>query len=112
MTGGRGLGPADQNSVDLARQSLAESKAVDFGTADMDVLLQDIAALQTSVQLLLRVLDSPPPRSERLTAARDQEFLNLARAARMEIHAAAGSIKRLDAFEQALTAMLYPESGR
>lgn len=98
------LNPAAQAEVAYVRRRLTELELAPPAR-------ENEGKLQALVDILLRVIDGleAPPKSERLAAQHDEQLLNLARAARMEIHAARGSLRRLDGFEQALTRMLWPE---
>lgn len=91
-------------AVDAAKRALEFSEV--RGLDDVD-LAATVGQLRSALRGLLQLVETQP-RSVRLAAQHDQEFVNLARAARMEIHAARGSLKRLDRFEQALTDMLGP----
>lgn len=110
MSEDRRLSAADQGSVDRARQALEETQATEFSTGETIDMLVAIDDLQRHVGALLQVVDRlTPTRSERLAAQADVEFLNLARAVRVEISTAQGSLRRLDSFQQALVDLLYPE---
>lgn len=99
-----------QIAVEVAREALAQADAVDVDSPDYrDQIARACGALRHSLRSVLDALAAD--RSARLTAQADAELLNLARAARMEIHAARGSLQRLDRFEQALTRLIWPEDG-
>lgn len=68
-------------------------------------------ALRLALRDLIGIVDRNNTRSVRLAAQADEEFVNFARAARTEIHAAQGALKRLGQFEQALTRIVWPEDG-
>jgi hypothetical protein len=51
------LDALDRGSVERARQTLADSQAVDFGHATDTELLSLIGSLQAQVGILLRVID-------------------------------------------------------
>ncbi|WP_331448009.1 hypothetical protein [Streptomyces xanthochromogenes] len=107
------MGLADQAGVDRATAVLVATESTEFSTARTVDMLEAIDGLQGSLRILLDVIGRlTPTRSERLAAQHDEQFRNLARAARMEIHAAAGSIKRLGAFERALLGMVDDEESR
>ncbi|MGW3427520.1 hypothetical protein ACWDHW_06125 [Streptomyces melanosporofaciens] len=86
-----------EDTGELADMSAAEL----FGAAEL---------LRSTLVMLVDAVEAQP-KSVRLAAQHDGEFLNLARAARMEIHAAMGSLQRLDRFEQALTGMVESQNG-
>ncbi|TKA11768.1 hypothetical protein [Actinacidiphila oryziradicis] len=93
-------------AIEAARRALDVTEGVPYMNALEAVA--DVRKLRGVVEQLLTVVEGQP-RPVRLAAEHDEQFLSLARAARTEIHAARGSLQRLDAFEQALTAMLWPE---
>lgn len=94
---------ARHSAIDAARHALATTDPYISGPNGIRLLRRAVAAL-------LQVVDDQPP-SVRLAAQRDEEFANLARAVRMEIHAARHALARLDSFETALTRLLWPENG-
>lgn len=93
-------------AVETARRALDVSAELADEAAPAAVVRQ----MRRALVGLLEVVEAQPL-SARLSAQHDEEFLNLARATRMEIHAARGALSRLEAFERALTGMLYPEDG-
>lgn len=97
-----------RNATERARHVLVDTVASDESTAAADVRSLR-SALERLVDAVMEL-----PKSARLQAQHDWEFRNLARAARMEVHAARGSLSRLDAFEHALSGLLWPdeEDGR
>ncbi|WP_275559602.1 hypothetical protein [Streptomyces sp. 5-6(2022)] len=95
-------------AVESAKQVLTDAELLDMG--DGRAVAQMVGRLEVVVKSLLGLVEAQP-KSARLKVQHDGEFKNLARAARMEIHAAMGSLRRLDAFEQALTDMLEPGNG-
>ncbi|MBL1100619.1 hypothetical protein [Streptomyces coffeae] len=96
---------AHRTAVETAKRILDDTEGVNF--RDMEAAAHAVGSLRGMVRTLLAIAEEQP-KSPRLRLQHDEEFLNLARAARMEIHAARGSLQRLDRFEQALTAMLEP----
>lgn len=90
-------------AVNTARRVLAE----DIEHVAPGDLPGVVGRHRAAITLLLEFVESLP-RSARLAVQHDEEFLNLARAARMEVHAARGSLARLDRFERAMTGMLWP----
>lgn len=78
------------------------------GDSQSHTAAADVRSLRGALEQLLDAVDALP-QSVRLRAQADGEFRSLARAARMEIHAARGSLSRLDAFEHALSGLLWPD---
>ncbi|WP_438479050.1 hypothetical protein [Streptomyces asiaticus] len=95
-------------AVESAKQVLEDAELLDMG--DGRAVAQMVGRLEVVVKSLLGLVEGQP-KSARLRMQHDEEFLNLARAARMEIHAAKGSLQRLDRFEQALTGMVESKNG-
>ncbi|AEM87065.1 hypothetical protein [Streptomyces violaceusniger] len=95
-------------AVESAKAALEDAELLDMG--DDRAVAQMVGRLEVVVRSLLGLVEAQP-KSARLKVQHDEEFLNLARAARMEIHAAMGSLRRLDAFEQALTGMVESKNG-
>ncbi|MGW7598144.1 hypothetical protein [Streptomyces antimycoticus] len=95
-------------AVESAKRVLEDAKLLDMG--DDRAVAQMVGRLEVVVKSLLGLAEAQP-KSARLKVQHDEEFKNLARAARMEIHAAMGSLQRLDRFEQALTGMVESENG-
>jgi hypothetical protein len=96
-------------AVEAARRVLDVTKAVPY--TETAEAVEDIRKLRGALEQLLAVVERQP-RSVRLAAQHDEEFRNLARAARTEIHAARGSLRRLDAFESALSDILGTDGGQ
>jgi hypothetical protein len=98
--------------VSALRNATEHARGVLEGTADSreSTAAADVRSLRAALERLVEAVEELP-RSARLNAQADEEFRNLARAARMEVHAARGCLRRLDAFEAALTGLLWPEEG-
>ncbi|MDG9706273.1 hypothetical protein [Streptomyces sp. DH37] len=95
-------------AVETARRILDDTSGVAF-SSPMDAA-DAIGSLRGAVRGLLGVLDAEP-KSVRLAAQRDEEFLNLARATGGQIRKVRAAVEQLDAFERALWAMLAPKEG-
>lgn len=93
-------------AVTHARDALSLTEA-HIPDMTRDEARRRIRRLRAALSQLLEYVEDEP-RTVRLAAQHDDEFRNLARAARMEIHAARNSLARLDAFEAALTAVVWP----
>jgi hypothetical protein len=95
-----------RTAVETAKRILDNTEAVDF--RDMDAAAHAIGSLRGAVRGLLGVAEAQP-KSARMRLQHDQEFLNLARAARMDINAMKGSFGRVDRLLNALTTMVEPD---
>lgn len=94
-------------AVETAKRVLVESEPAGLDDFDLAVL---VGRLRSAVRGLLEVAEAQP-KSARLRLQHDQEFLNLARALRMEAHAMQGGVTRAARFADALLAMAEPENG-
>ncbi|MEV7427028.1 hypothetical protein [Streptomyces sp. NPDC091212] len=100
---GRRLSPLDRATVERARDILV----LPVEDGDWQAATRVLARTRATVENLLEVIAGiTPDRDTRLAVQREAEIRNLAHAARMEIHAARGSLRRLDAFERALSGLL------
>lgn len=98
---------ADVQVVEEARSILGASERNANGQGPAPSLREMRYALRS----LLALVDRYGTRSVRRSVQADEEFVNLARAARSELHAAQGALRRLSGFEQALTRIVSPEGG-
>ncbi|WP_269858166.1 hypothetical protein [Streptomyces sp. RPT161] len=93
-------------AIRIAREALADAEGLQPGCS-RDQLLGSHAGLKVSLRSLLDAIAADCP--ARLAAQQDQEFLNLARAARTEILNAQGALRRIDPLVGALTRMVWPD---
>ncbi|WP_310725064.1 hypothetical protein [Streptomyces sp. N2A] len=107
------LNVGDRVTVEAARRSLTGTSTMNLGTASETALLTTIADLQWAAEALLSIIDALPVsvRSQRLAAQKDKQFLNLARATRMQIRSAQGSLHTLDRYADALLRMTDDAAG-
>lgn len=94
-------------AVETAKRVLEESEPAGLDDFDLAVL---VGRLRSALRGLLEIAEAQP-KSARMRLQHDQEFLNLARAARMEIGSLAPLARRLDGFLQALSAMVEHVDG-
>ncbi|MEU1908133.1 hypothetical protein [Streptomyces hygroscopicus] len=99
-----------REAVESAKRMLDESEPAALASMGAGDLLDVADRMRRCLEGLIELAEAQP-KSARLRLQHDEEFLNLARAARMEIHALKGGLQRLDRFEQALTGMVEPKDG-
>ncbi|MGK3110398.1 hypothetical protein [Streptomyces sp. WAC05858] len=94
-------------AVELAKRTLGWSAPEKVAAMDKAELVSMATRLRGALVDLIAVAEAQP-KSARMRVQHDAEFVNLARAARMDIHAMKGSFGRVDRLLDALTAMVEP----